>query len=71
LLTEKVKRYGWKTVSLGRKILKLITHSVVRAVANDTIVVERNRLSPEPKRRVREWHHTSHPERGRRHSATG
>src|SRR6266545_8260150 len=30
----------------------------------------RNRLIQEPKRRVRERHHTSHPERGRRHSAT-
>jgi hypothetical protein len=25
-------------------------------------LVERNRLSPEPKRYIREWHHTSHPD---------
>src|SRR5262245_10546665 len=29
-----------------------------------------NRLTPEPKHYIREWHHTSHPARGRRRSAT-
>src|SRR5262245_64909279 len=29
-----------------------------------------NRLTLEPKHYIREWHHTSHPARGRRHSAT-
>src|SRR5215468_3812387 len=29
-----------------------------------------NRLTPEPKHYIREWHHTSNPVRGRRRSAT-
>jgi hypothetical protein len=32
--------------------------------------VKRNRLNLEPKRYIREWRHTSHPERDRRRSAT-
>ena len=35
-----------------------------------SLCVELNRLNPEPKRYTREWHHTSHPERGRRRLAT-
>ena len=32
ILAAKVMRYGRETLSLGRKILKVLTHSVVRPV---------------------------------------
>src|SRR5215510_6991502 len=56
--------------------IKIKTESKERVLSRFTSFVELlalrsdNRLTLEPKHYIREWHHTSHPARGRRHSAT-
>jgi hypothetical protein len=53
-----------KTESKERVLSPFLSSAELLALRSD------NRLTPEPKHYIREWHHTSHPGRGRRRSAT-